>query len=113
MHITFKAPNGVLVLSEIVANSEVVFFQDLLQLNITLDRLQDAIGLQVQLLTLIKMLIVYIYPLVNITVHSIRIMYYFHPKIEVTFLGNPPIPLIDYTVVPLDTSNCLLSTPSK
>ena len=54
VHITFKAPNGVFVLNITTANSEEVFFQELLQLNITLDQLQNAIGLQVQLLAFMQ-----------------------------------------------------------
>ena len=38
---------------------------------------------------------------------------FIHPKIEVTFITNPPVNLVDYTIVPLDTSNCQRSTPSK
>lgn len=50
VHIDIMAPNGFTVVNETVANSTVVSFLELLRLNITLDQLQNAIGLQVQLL---------------------------------------------------------------
>jgi len=53
VHITFKAPNGVIVLNKTLTDSEEVFFQELLQLNITLDQLQNSIGLQVQTIPLL------------------------------------------------------------
>jgi len=50
VHIDIVAPNGFTLVNETVANSTVVSFLELLRLNITLDQLQNAIGLQVQLL---------------------------------------------------------------
>ena len=53
VHIDIVTPNGVALVNETVTNSERVSLLELLRLNITLDQLQNAIGLQVQLLDIV------------------------------------------------------------
>ena len=36
-----------------------------------------------------------------------------HPQVEATLLNNPPTPVIEYTLIPIDTSNCQHPTLSK
>ena len=36
-----------------------------------------------------------------------------HLQVEATFLSNPPAPIIEYTLIPIDTSNCQRPTLSK
>ena len=51
LYIVTMAPNGATVINETVANSQVITLQaGILQLDITLDQLPNAIGLQVRLL---------------------------------------------------------------
>jgi len=54
LYIVTMAPNGATVINETVANSQVITLQaGILQLDITLDQLPNAIGLQVRLLAFI------------------------------------------------------------
>ena len=36
-----------------------------------------------------------------------------HLQVEATLLNNPPAPVIEYTLIPIDTSNCQRPTLSK
>ena len=36
-----------------------------------------------------------------------------HPQVEAALLSSSPVPVIEYTVIPIDTSNCDRPTLSK
>ena len=52
VHVVVATTSGVALFNETVDHSEVIDYLGVVQLDVTLNQLQDAIGLQVQLLTL-------------------------------------------------------------